>query len=105
MGHTQTSFVVVRIEQKESPASDKDKSEENVTPLSIESCDTLGAMSFDICLFRHFASIVEKKSGEKVHFVIICFFVQYFYLKTNACHYMDDINVYRLYPVQNAVID
>lgn len=61
VGHTQSTLIVVRVLSKEN-----EKAEEKVEPLAIEYCDSLGTMSFDICLFKHFASIVEKKHGEQV---------------------------------------
>lgn len=64
MGHTQTTVVCLKVLPKEG-----EKSDERVQPLAVESSSTLGAMSFDICLFNHFCVVVEKKYGEKVMFL------------------------------------
>ena len=61
MGHTHSTISVVRVV----PGEDG-RATETVRPLAVRASDTLGAMSFDICLFHHFSGVVEKKHGEKV---------------------------------------
>jgi tetratricopeptide (TPR) repeat protein len=61
MGHTTTTVIIVRV------LASSGKGDEGVHALAAETCGSLGALSFDLCLFRHFAAIVEQKSGgEKV---------------------------------------
>ena len=61
MGHTQSSIIVVKVH-----SNDSGDAEDRVEPVTIQCSDTLGAMSFDLCIFHHFSAVIEKKYGEKV---------------------------------------
>jgi tetratricopeptide (TPR) repeat protein len=61
MGHTQSTVVAVRVLVRPKEDGGAAKTEAVATAVAVAASSTLGAMSFDACLYEHLARMVEQK--------------------------------------------